>query len=114
MHYCKSDFEKTNATKSLAPIHRSKPASEGYTMFRRSRRRTIEALPTQGIALTVALGRSDLRVTKQVDSADQKNRRGEVGHGNESPEFATQVSLRGVVPQVEASNDRGRLVESRD
>jgi hypothetical protein len=116
----------------------SKPASEGYNMFRmfrRSWRRTIEALPTQGIALTVALGRSDLRVTKQAqskasncwpartsffhaparwqlsrargDSADQKSRGGEVGHRNESPEFATQVSLRGVVPQVEASNDRG-------
>jgi hypothetical protein len=37
-------------------------------MFRRSPRRTIEALPTQGIALIVALGRSDLRVTKQAQS----------------------------------------------
>ena len=48
------------------------------------------------------------------DSADQKSRGGEVGHGNESPEFATQVSFRGVVPQLEASNDPGRLVGSRD
>jgi hypothetical protein len=42
--------------------------SEGYTMFRRLPRRSIEALPTQGIALIVALGRSDLRVTKQTQS----------------------------------------------
>jgi len=37
-------------------------------MFRRSLRRTIEAIPTEGSALIAALARSDLRVTKQPQS----------------------------------------------
>jgi len=76
--------------------------------------KSIELQASQDIFLFSFLSRAARWQLSRAggDSADQKSCGGEVGHGNESSEFATQVSLRGVVPQVEASNDRGRLVES--
>jgi hypothetical protein len=91
-------------------------------MFRRSPRRTLEAIAAQASPLIVALSGSDLKrsVTKQAQSktielsgshdiardgtlsrarggsADQKRCAGEAGHRNENPAFATRVSLVGL------------------